>query len=80
MVKPDARWKTLKEFIDEATKNTQENLTTRLQAFWTNHIPMGNAPKSGWLQINPHTDPTGSGASVDGLIGGPRRHGSRTYE
>jgi tripartite-type tricarboxylate transporter receptor subunit TctC len=69
MVKPDARWKTLKEFIDEAKKTPGKLNYATSGVLGTNHIPMEMLQKAAGCKLT-HIPTTGSGAVLTALLGG----------
>jgi tripartite-type tricarboxylate transporter receptor subunit TctC len=69
MVKNDARWKTLKEFIDEAKKTPDKLTYSTSGVFGTNHIPMEMLQRVAGFKIT-HIPTTGSGPVITALLGG----------
>jgi tripartite-type tricarboxylate transporter receptor subunit TctC len=69
VVKADARWKTLKEFIEEAKKSPGKLTYTTVAVFGTEHIPMEMLQKLGGFKLT-HVPTTGAGPAVSAVLGG----------
>ncbi len=69
VVKADARWNTLKEFIDEARKSAGKLNYSTSGVYGTNHIPMEVLQRQAGFTIT-HIPTTGSGASMTAILGG----------
>ncbi len=69
LVKSDARWKTMKEFIDEAKKNPGKLTYSTSGVFGTNHIPVELFQKAAGITLT-HIPTTGSGPVITAVLGG----------
>jgi tripartite-type tricarboxylate transporter receptor subunit TctC len=69
VVKNDARWKTIQEFIDEAKKNPGKLNYSTSGVFGTPHIPMEMLQKEAGIKLT-HIPSAGSAPAVTALLGG----------
>ncbi len=69
VVKGDARWKTMKEFLDEAKKNPGKLSYATSGLFGTVHIPMAQLERAAGTSMT-HIPTTGSGPSATAVMGG----------
>ncbi len=68
-VKADSRWKTLKDFVEEAKRSPGKLTYTTVAVLGTEHIPMEMLQKLGGFKIT-HVPTTGSGPAVTAVLGG----------
>lgn len=68
-VKPDSRWKTLGEMIQEAKKSPGKITYSTSAVFGTTHVPMELLQKLGGFNMT-HIPTTGSGPALTAALGG----------
>jgi tripartite-type tricarboxylate transporter receptor subunit TctC len=69
VVRNDARWKTIKDFVDEAKKNPGKLTFSTSGVLNTNHIPMELFAKAAGFKVT-HIPATGSGPAITAVLGG----------